>query len=473
MLMTVAEADVVVVGSGAAGVAAALEASARGARVVVIEAADQIGGTARISGGGMCIAGSPVQAAYRISDSPEQALDDWLAVGGPSADAGWAQRYLEASVPEIYDYLAAAGVQWLAVHPQEGNRVPRWHAPAGAGRAVMDLLAGQARQSERISWELRTRATELILTGGAVTGLVVSGPAGETEYRARSVLLATGGFTSDAALTGEHSPAARAGKRILLAGGPGALGQGHQLARDVSADMVNMDAIWMYPYATVDDRSDGDSRGLVLRGMDDDVWINVDGRRFHNEALRGGASGAPAVLAQPGATCWALIDARIATSLVVWDGSYRRDGIAARQKIDRLLTESPYVTSAPDWATLAARIGVDAAQVEYTMRDHNRARQLGRDVDPDFGRPLAGLKAIDQPPYYAIQFFPAARKSLGGVRTDENCQVLGTSGQPVPGLFAAGEVAGMAGGRINGHSALEGTMLGPSLFSGRVAGRAV
>ena len=59
------------------------------------------------------------------------------------------------------------------------------------------------------------------------------------------------------------------------------------------------------------------------------------------------------------------------------------------------------------------------------------------------------------------------------MRTDENCQVLRTSGAPVPGLFAAGEVAGMAGGRINGQSALEGTMLGPSLYSGRVAGRVV
>ena len=67
----------------------------------------------------------------------------------------------------------------------------------------------------------------------------------------------------------------------------------------------------------------------------------------------------------------------------------------------------------------------------------------------------------------------AARKSLGGVRTDENCQVLRASGDPVPGLFAAGEVAGMAGGHINGQAALEGTMLGPSMFSGRVAGRVV
>lgn len=469
--MAVVAADVVIVGAGVAGVVAALEASARGARVAVIDSSDQIGGTARISGGGMCIAGSPVQAAHGISDSPEEALEDWLAVGGPSADAAWAQRYLEASVPEVFDYLTAAGVHWMGVRAQEGNRVPRWHAAAGAGRAVMDLLVAQARQCDRISWQLGTRATELILTGGAVTGLVASGPGGEAEYRARSVVLASGGFTSDAALTGEHSPAVRAGKRVLLAGGPGAFGTGHRLALDVGAELVNMDAIWMYPYATVDDQSDGETRGLVLRGIDDDVWINSGGRRFHNEALRGGSSGAPALLDQRGATCWSVIDARIASSLTVWDGTYRTDGDASLQKIGRLLARSPYIASAPDWTTLAARIGVDAAQLAETMREHNGVRRLGRAVDPDFGRPLAGLRPIDEPPYYAIQFFAAARKNLGGVRTDENCQVLRSSGEPVPGLFAAGEVAGMAGGRINGQAALEGTMLGPSLYSGRVAGR--
>jgi predicted oxidoreductase len=159
--------------------------------------------------------------------------------------------------------------------------------------------------------------------------------------------------------------------------------------------------------------------------------------------------------------------------MTVWDGSFRSDGDATRQQIDRLLTYSPYITSAPDLTTLAARIGVNAAQVVETMREHNRARKLGLAVDPDFGRPLAGLKPIEDPPYYAIQFFAAARKNLGGVQTDENCQVLRTSGDPVPGLFAAGEVSGMAGGHINGEAALEGTMLGPSLYSGRVAGRVV
>jgi predicted oxidoreductase len=72
--------------------------------------------------------------------------------------------------------------------------------------------------------------------------------------------------------------------------------------------------------------------------------------------------------------------------------------------------------------------------------------------------------------YYAIQLFPLARKNFGGVKTDLRCRVLNKYFEPIPGLYAAGEVAGMAGGHINGKAGLEGTMLGPSIFSGRVAG---
>ena len=97
----------------------------------------------------------------------------------------------------------------------------------------------------------------------------------------------------------------------------------------------------------------------------------------------------------------------------------------------------------------------------------------GLETDPDFGRSLRGLEPLTEPPFYAIQFFPLARKNLGGVRTNLACQVLDRQDRPIPGLLAAGEVASMAGGRINGRAALEGTMFGPSLFSGRVAGRSM
>jgi hypothetical protein len=104
------------------------------------------------------------------------------------------------------------------------------------------------------------------------------------------------------------------------------------------------------------------------------------------------------------------------------------------------------------------------------IRRYHAAIDAGLAAEPDFRRPLLRAERFETPPFYAIPLRPLARKTLGGVRTDLRCRVLKDDGSVIRGLFASGEVAGMAGGHINGSATLEGTMLGPSLFSGRVAG---
>jgi succinate dehydrogenase/fumarate reductase flavoprotein subunit len=96
--------------------------------------------------------------------------------------------------------------------------------------------------------------------------------------------------------------------------------------------------------------------------------------------------------------------------------------------------------------------------------------EAGAEADPLTGRTLKNRKPFVQAPFYAIQFLPLARKNLGGVKTDLQCRVVTADGEPVPGLYAAGELCGLAGGHLAGKYALEGMMIGASLFSGRVAG---
>lgn len=467
-----ARADLIVVGAGAAGFGAATEAARRGARVIVVEAAPEVGGTARTAGAGTCIAGSPLQAREGIDDSPDRALVDWLAWGGPSADEEWARRYLEASVREVYHRLAAMGVEWFGVRQPEGNSVPRWHRARGGGLAVMRALEEAARTLPSISWHVGTRVRELVVAGGTVVGVVTDGPDGPVEYGARSVVMATGGFANSAELVRQHATAAAGAERVLLGGGPGALGEGHSMLDGVSARFVNLDAVWMYPYATPDHRDPKGKRGLALRGLDGDLWVGTDGRRFHNEVLRGGATGTAALLRQPGATCWSIIDARIASRFTIADPFYRQGLEPVAGRLQQLLTDSPYVASARSIRGLAASAGIDGANLEQEVRESNAAIAAGETTDV-LGKPLARLEPLVEPPFYAIQFFPMARKNLGGVRTNLECQVLDVRDEPIPGLFAAGEVAGMAGGSVNGRAALEGTMFGPSFYSGMVAGRNV
>ena len=206
--------------------------------------------------------------------------------------------------------------------------------------------------------------------------------------------------------------------------------------------------------------------------MPDAVWVNMQGRRFHNEELTGGASGTKAIMAQEPAQCWAIIDGAMREHVVVSDPYYYQEGISVRdhEKVAELLEISPHIKRGATLEELAKDMFVPVDTLKESIERYNSHIDSGLEKDPDFGRPLAGRQKIEQPPFYALNYGPLARKNFGGVKTDLRCQVLDKNYRVIEGLFAAGELAGMAGGHINGKAGLEGTMLGPALFSGRVAG---
>ena len=200
------------------------------------------------------------------------------------------------------------------------------------------------------------------------------------------------------------------------------------------------------------------------------IWVNQQGRRFHNEALSGGNSASPAMLAQTPPHAWAIVDTHMKANLEIADPYYRDGDKVNRAKVEELLDNSPFVKKAEMLTALAEAIEVDASVFLDTVERYNEACAQDLENEPEFGKPLKESKPFDTPPYYAMQFFPLARKNFGGAKTDIRCRVLDRHFEPIQGLYAAGEVAGMAGGHINGAAGLEGTMLGPSIFSGRVAG---
>ncbi|HWH78158.1 MAG TPA: FAD-dependent oxidoreductase [Candidatus Binatus sp.] len=464
------QTDVAIIGGGGAGIPAAIEVARAGSKVVVLEGAAECGGTAAISGGGCCIVGTPLQKSQGIEDTPDLAFEDWVKWGGGQADEIWARYYLEHSLHDLYHWAESCGVKWIDMKFQEGNRVLRWHRPDNNGLGLMTALIKTAEAIPNITILTSTKAGNLLTKDGRVRGLTANKNNDNIEIHSKTVVVATGGFNSNLDMVLEHRPEFKKFK-VMEGSGFGAKGEGHKLIQELGGYFTHMDSIWFYVYATPDYRDPQQRRGLVFRMVPGYIWFNQRGERFHNESLTGGASASPALLAQDPPHAWAIADTPMLAKIDVADPYYRRGEVIDRAKVEELLNHSPFIKKAETLEELGKLCDfADVKKFLSEVETYNQCFDGKLDKEPKFGKSLKASKKFDAPPYYAIQIFPLARKNFGGVKTDLQCRVLNKYFEPIPGLYAAGEVAGMAGGHINGKAGLEGTMLGPSIFSGRVAG---
>jgi predicted oxidoreductase len=458
--------ELVIVGGGGSGMSAAIEAATTGgldpADILIVESEPAVGGAAVVAGGGMCIAGTPLQRRRGIEDSVDLAYADWLAMGGDLVDKVWAHRYLSDSATAVYAWLETLGLEWRDVQWREGNSVPRWHRTAGGGKAVAAALAARVAD---LGIEVMTGTTVHALGSGSV-----STSRGDIECGA--TVVATGGFVNDVAMV-RAAVGLPAESRFLSGGAAHADGRGHRLLSALGAEFTALGEVWFYPFGTPNYRLGDGLRGLAVRGLTNMIWVNAAGSRFHDESRNGGSSGGRMILRQPGQTCWVVFDAAELPGLLLrGDGYYGSGDFVDREHIAEFLRESPYAFQGDTIAAAAAAADLPGDAVSAAVQRFNAEIALGLEEDAAFGRPLRTLRAIDTGPYYVLQFFPLAQKCLGGVRTDDACMVRRPDGSAIEGVFASGEVAGMCGGHINGHGAIEGTMLGPSLYSGRIAGAA-
>ncbi|MDH3240420.1 MAG: FAD-dependent oxidoreductase [Alphaproteobacteria bacterium] len=468
--MTKYQTDVAIIGAGGAGVAAGIEACDAGAMAIAFEKAPEPGGAAAISGGGCMIVGTPLQKEKGIEDTPDLAFDDWMKWGGPSADEVWARYYIEHSLHDLYHWAESHGVKWVDMKPQEGNSVMRWTRSQNNGLGLMTHLiaAFQKRGGEIVSG---TEITEIKRDGNRVTGIkgVNTENGAPVDVDAKTVVVTTGGFNSNLDMVLEARPEL-GNDRVMEGSGLGSTGSGHKMVRQIGGYLTHMDHIWFYVYATPDYRDPSQRRGLVFRQAPGYIWVNQQGNRFHNEARSGGNSASPALMAQTPRHAWAIVDTPMKANMEIADPYYREGDKVARDKVEELLEKSPFIKKSDTLEGLAKEIQVDEKTFLETVSRYNAAFDAGLEVEPEFSKPLKQSKKFDTPPYYAIQIFPLARKNFGGIKTDLHCRVLDKHFEPIQGLYAAGEACGMAGGHINGRAGLEGTMLGPSVFSGRVAG---
>jgi len=467
------EIDVVIVGAGISGLTAALDLGRGGAKVTVIEMSSVFGGHAVMSQGGVSIVETPLQKALGIIDTPELAYDDFVS-WGEDADVDWVRYYAGNSRREIYDWLMELGLQFEAVETAPGNSVNRVHQPLGRGIGLVSPIYRECLERDNIEFVWNTKATQLLADEGRVVGVLAQGMRDkqEREFRARAIVLATGGFQSNLDMVREFWPQnVRFPERILVGSGRNSVGSGHKLAEDLGADLVRMDHQWNYFTGIPDPRYRNSNRGLSAANMSG-IIVNSHGKRFAN--LHGWAKEVmPALFQQEQATLWFVFDEPSKPEFVVSGSDW-----ANFEHVERLILKNPQLVKSADTLDELARMaGLPQENLIETIRRYNVLVEQGEDDDfgrfgpnePDFAN--SASPKIQTPPFYAMQAFPLTRKSMGGVAIDRNCRVLDKKQNPIPGLFAVGELTGLAG--INGKAALEGTFLGPCIVTGRVAARFV
>lgn len=457
------EADVVVVGFGAAGSAASWEAATAGAETLVLDRAGAAGGAAAMSDGMLYLGGgTATQRTAGFDDTVEAMRTFLLAACGPAPDVAKIDAYCQGSV-EHHDWLVARGVRFVGTyHPEGGGTspaddeglmftggenahpfdelvaaVPRAHCTKGAqpgGAALMQALCAAATQAgARPRYD--TRAERLVVDEtGRVCGVVATRYGEQITVRARTgVVLAAGGFVNNPEMVARYAPVLHLTSMRL--GTDGDDGRGIRMAQAAGAAVKRMDAVeCALPFNSP-------------RALKHGILVNGLGRRFVNEDTYMGRIGQRALVHEQGQVF-----------LIVDEEHYVPNwlGVAATWVCETA-------------AELEAEVGLPAGSLQDTLAYFNAHAERGEDPlfhkRPPLLTPLRGaLAAFDLRP----AAFVYAPFTLGGLHTDVDGAVLDLDGAPVPGLYAAGRTT--SGVAAQGYCS--GLSLGDSTFFGRRAGRA-
>lgn len=460
-------ADVVIVGAGVAGLSAALEAARAGFQVTVIDMSSVGGGHAIVSNGAICIVKTPLQQRRGVSDSFGLAKKDFLQ-RGEDANPQWVDLYVRQSKTWIYDWLSNLGVTFYDLGQPPGNSVPRLHFARDKGWGLVGPLLRECLRYPNIHFLWSTKVERLLTSEGKIVGVAaVNLRTNEhNTFRGNNVILATGGFGSNLELIRKYWPADLPTPERLLAGAsPSALGSGMEMARDAGGVLSRLDHQWNYVLGFPDPEDRQGTRGLASFDARS-IWVNREGKRFTHE-FGDPKNNLAALLHQTDKTYWSVFDADGVNSF-----SITLAGWEDQAEVNKLVFQASGTVLAPNLKELGIKAGISAEGLAETVDRYNRFVLQGDDEDLHVFGPNTTPRrhSIEKPPFYAVQFFPITRKTMGGVSVDLQCRVLNQAGTPVPGLLAAGEVTGFGG--INGKAALEGTFLGPGIFMGRAAARA-
>lgn len=456
--------DVVVVGAGGAGLAAALTAAQNGADVVVLEKMAMVGGASSMAGGGTNATGSQWQQSYGIEDSPEAYFMDIMENGHFFSDARTLWLYANTQ-GAAFDWLVAedgAALPYVNSQPSPSaeHSYGRTFSPEGGGAGVVSALQRKVTDLG-VEILLETPAQELMVTDGTVTGVKALAADGTPyEITANSVILATGGYGANTDMLPETVTS------LPYAGAVSATGDGLNMATAIGADAINLDKVNIQPHSIIlpDGRGQHTFQGcLAMYNKTGSILVSDQGVRFVNE--QGSANDIKAGMEQNEHSYLIMDAASFETYAQTCIASHNFTQEQLDQWLEANGTSNPVFAHADNLEDLAAIVGIPSGALTETVERYNGFVSAGEDTD--FGRKVS--TAMGDGPYYAVEMNLRYYATLGGLHINDNMQVLDTDGQPIQGLYAAGEVVGGVVGDIYAP----GSLFGWAMTSGHNAGLAV
>lgn len=509
------EADVVIIGSGAAGMCAAIEAAEAGSKVIVIEKEGHPGGHSVLCGGHMIVAGTHVQKRMGIEDKPDWLYEDMIRNSEGRAVPELVRTYVDKA-PQHLLWLEQLGLKWKdEMRVNAGQRVLRGHwpapspdyvggRPASGGICHMTVLF-RAAEKRGVPSLLQHRMSRLIRPDrkGPVTGVEVIADGRTLNFKAnKAVVIATGGFMANAQMCMAEDP--RLTPDIGASGLPyvALVGDGHMAALDVGAGLREMSYVCFLPIKwgskvyqvweppTMQTVPESDT-GVVIGNFQRVIVVKNDGKRYVNEALATVDAGPVAYpdikypsgdypanlfheaflnLKERPRNVWAVTDAEGAKALEwpadqmakpnpkKWPGLYP-DAVAVADTVKEL----------------AAKAGLDPAGLEATVARYNGFAAAGK--DDDFGKPNPS-GPIAKAPFFGAKLCMLRHTQRNGIRVNTKAQVLDRSDllsaqgvsidkeKTIPHLYAAGECAAGYYGFYHVHGTL-----GIYMVYGRIAGQ--
>jgi fumarate reductase flavoprotein subunit len=456
---SIGDFDVIVVGAGMAGYAAAISASREGASVLLLEKMKEPGGGTAWSGGAFSFAGTEEQRDAGIDDSEQLLREDLTRGGRENVRSDLVELYISRQ-HETYLWLKSLGVPFSAPVLSPGQSVPRSHATSA--RELLKLLHARFLELPKCSYLPEAAVVRVMRDGASGRKLQVSRDGAIHDVTARrAVVLATGGFSRSADIIKRFAPWLEKAKRM---GGEGATGDGFKFGVSLGGDFADFGWLegtfgailpnYPSPQAWID--NDTILMHAVYSGA---IILNKEGRRFVDESLSYRKLGR-ACLEQPGAVAFQLFDTNVMEAS-------RTEPVTRNF---RNAFERGLIQKADSIRGAAELMGLPAEAVEHEVATYNQGIREG--VEPTFGRGslLNGQGkpvVLQTPPFYIYPCTTAIVATYAGLIANSRMALLDVYGDEVPGVFVAGEIVG----GFHGPAPMSGTSICKAAIFGLTAGK--